>query len=1057
MSAVDQPELEVARTTAGLRQFMDDFTKQLDVLVEGVAMDARDSIAEFLSIYRQVIPLIDSRLLHCTDLLGKGLRDEALGYEADEPALLESATLLDLASKPQWPAWRRALADKRFPLPAPPRMDLAAGLFEAQNALAALKPDLDRWRRLNLANAPLPHRIRILRLLREKDSNNAAWFEALAEHERQRFMEIERDIKAATAARDERALAALSAELATPWMEPVPARLVAAATAALDGFKSGRIDRQLDDAARALLSAHEARDIEAGRDLRGRWQSLCEEKGAFSAGDPRLGDVEPVMVWLGWHDRLESLFAEIWQSLDAKPEGLRSRRDWVRSLSRMGDELEDLAEKLHDEIDMEPIERAQQRIARAADLQRRDDVFRQRAVLLSVASFAAVLAGVVYGYARATARDRDVVLAVKSLEDEKARITVGAFRGLPEYSWAPHVAADPRVQALQRTNRAEAERQEERRRQLKARLDEITAGVDAIGKASWEPFANWPPEFAAATKALAAIDGRGDAVTEEENADVIRARGRIDLQKSRFINACDAKVRERIRDLGALLDGLTENTECNLPAVAAGLEKVRIELSALRESCRHEASPGAEGAYAGLKVVSAEAAALVGDTGALAKQAKELETQIAQSRRLAKMETELDGVLGNWPQYEAKLKVLATESGGRVVARDYRDAAESVDAWAAVGEWSEFVEKHVRPMDAVSAAEAQTFVQAVEKLSPQAKQLSWAENFLETIRPAVESLDRNQKKTFIDEITTFTTGPWMNELVWVVRTDDEPEKYFYCLAQPQPFVDDKDFKYVLAMRPVDGNWPQKSIRGPVTAVEKAPHVVLGEQIREMLAKRGGVQGLAFEQVMIDVVNAIVAARKVDPIVRVVVLRKVIKAASETSRLFRDQDLTSIVDDGDGGIPGFEDVDARRFVPPERRTDPQYARLRDFTCPGIVKKCVETLASVEQSLAVEAKVLRNPTTARLEPVGRLSRDCRGALVAVLKDMTTSPTGPLWCVDARGSIEQVGQIDSKGAFKATPNAKAPAGSPLFTKVDFKPAVRAESGTAGSAAPKPAGSKP
>jgi hypothetical protein len=101
------------QTITELKKFADDFAKALDALVEGVAVDARDEVALYLARYIELVPAVDERLRFCAALLEKGLRHEALGYEADEPALLEAVTLLDLAGRPQWQRWLEVLKKPR--------------------------------------------------------------------------------------------------------------------------------------------------------------------------------------------------------------------------------------------------------------------------------------------------------------------------------------------------------------------------------------------------------------------------------------------------------------------------------------------------------------------------------------------------------------------------------------------------------------------------------------------------------------------------------------------------------------------------------------------------------------------------------------------------------------------------------------------------------------------------------------------------------------------------------------------------------------------------------
>ena len=64
-------------------------------------------------------------------------------------------------------------------------------LLAAERESHELKPLLDRWRRLNIARAPLTSRIEVLRKLRKYDPNCSAWAEMLREFEGYRLAEVE--------------------------------------------------------------------------------------------------------------------------------------------------------------------------------------------------------------------------------------------------------------------------------------------------------------------------------------------------------------------------------------------------------------------------------------------------------------------------------------------------------------------------------------------------------------------------------------------------------------------------------------------------------------------------------------------------------------------------------------------------------------------------------------------------------------------------------------------------------------------------------------------------
>ncbi|MFM7264709.1 MAG: hypothetical protein ACKOZW_03775, partial [Cyanobium sp.] len=78
-------------------------------------------------------------------------------------------------------------------------------------------------------------------------------------------------------------------------------------------------DRELAEVSVGLSAAMEHRDIDSARGLRDRWERLIESKGTFAIDDPNVLRAEPAVTWLERHERLEELFGEVWQSLEARP------------------------------------------------------------------------------------------------------------------------------------------------------------------------------------------------------------------------------------------------------------------------------------------------------------------------------------------------------------------------------------------------------------------------------------------------------------------------------------------------------------------------------------------------------------------------------------------------------------------------------------------------------------------------------------------------------------------------------------------------------------------
>lgn len=1027
---------DVARSIAELRKFMDGFVRALDALGENVSAAAPDEVRAFLPLYALIVPVFDERLVRCADLLGRGLRDEALGYEADVPPVLDAVTLLDLASKPQWEAWKGAMEAHDFPLPTMPRMDLAGALFDARNTLIDLKPLLDRWRRLNLSNAPLPERLRMLRLLRQKDSNNEVWFESLVEHEKQRLMEIERDIKAAISAKDEAALAVIVAELAENWVEPPPGRIKLAATSALEGFKSSRVDRQMDEVGRNLAAAYEAKDLDAGRQLRRQWAALLEEKGAAAAGDPRVADAEPATTWVDRHDRLESLSAEIWQSLDAEPSGFRARRQWARSLERMGQEIEDLSEKLHDDIDIAPVERALERISRVLEAFDREERFRRRIMFAGVGVAALLVAGVVIGRQVMLSHEQRVLDAIAEIDKQEARIRAGEIEPLDDVAnkLQPSILADPRFAGKLALARGELQKQDERRRRLATGLEEIEKSVRAVETAHQsrkDPLQPWPAEFAAASRRLADVERAGEAVTAAEQAKLVEVRGDLDIAKTRFHGEADAHVESEIREINARVVELRELVNKDRAALIKGVEEQRTRFLDLHRRASAQAAPEADGTYENLRTTSAKVRALIAEDGIVAKQLGELDALAAKWEAFEKALALLDDKLGDWPAYAAQLRAIASGFPDIPEARDYGSCAGAEPMWVAADQWNRLT-KTFQPLRNATAAQAQALLEGINALQGAAAEFAPARDFKTQFAAVIQMLATRKPAEVRNAIRTFLDGVWLAELKSLVTVEGDADG-FYCIDVP---AEGAFFKYVSGWKG-GGGWPLKQSGAAAAAVKPAPQLAMRDKLNAMLKLwQAQPEGLQFDQKVVDLLEAVIVQKEVDPILLVVTLRQIFLAARDHSRVLQCPQAVALQDvlkndrAPDEVIPGIPKEDLKLWVRHDRDILPGYVHAAG-KAKEILVQALDAIPHMRQALANEQALLASVAGERLELVGRTGRDAKGLGTAVVRGKAVA--GDLWWVDRAGGLKPGGTIDVTGRFTPT-RPPAPAGSPLYRKERF-----------------------
>jgi hypothetical protein len=1028
------------KTIDELRAFVDQLTAALGSLVEGVMLVARDEVAELLAQFNELVPACNERLQHCAGLLAKGLRDEMLGYEADDPALLNTVDLLDLASRPQWDTWLEALQALGFPEPPMPKVEIAADIRAAQDACARLRPLLDQWRRINLSNGPLPARIGVLRSLRKEDPGNEAWFECLKAHERQRAMEIEAHVNAAAAANDEESLARISAELQTEWLEQPPARLCKAVGAALTAMRGSRIERDIEQAAAGLAAALEAKDLDAARAFRERWNPLAEQKGAFSEDDTRFISAAPVLEWIDRHDRLESLFAEVWQSLDAHPQSRNAKRGWVRSLARMRDEVEDLAEKLRDDIDLEPIERLRARVTRVEEDHRRDLMSRRRLTYLIVGGVTTLIVSAVAVSVSVLRHNDRIRQALAEIDAIVARLEGGdvAPSEVPVIDWPDWLKADPVVAARLSQLESAVEGESKRRARLEGELgslDEMLGSLSKVPRA--ESIQDWPAEFVAATKLLGEINSSGVVKTADDKAAVSKREGLLQNAAKRFQRDADEFVEAGIRDLSAKTVALRGRVKASPGDVATELAKLEEDVESLRNAATELGAASAAGVFSQLTRASRGASQPLRADGAIPAAIAEIKGEVEEWRRFSKAEQGIDEAIGDWQRYASRLSAAAAEFPRQAVARDYGEAASEVELWLALEQWNRFAGDFQQTAE-MSTDQARAALEAIARVRPAAARLGCDKRFLDRLEPVIKSFADREAGGVGKKLDAWI-AKWLTEVGWVVTKmtqEDDSEKpgkkVLYCLDKPKE--GSGRFKYLAGFRDANDIWPEKSevFDAETDSIEPSPQKKLGDDIEmNCVAKIQNANGIALEEALSDAITRTLKAKDVDPCLRMLTLRKILSLGKEVSLVFQSKQavqLLEMMDDGESGVPGFEFDEITTFVDPNRDDLQAYKKVRRFS-EGVLQKS----SKVGQQISEKAKEVRQSLATCEFPtyqcVGRLSRDTAGDVIVAKRASTViTPGEDLLVVDPSGGVRKIGTCRDDGRISLEMRSLV-AGVPVF----------------------------
>ena len=1018
------------KTIAELTVFMDQLTKALDALAEGVNVVAEDEASELLAQFNELVPECDARLHVCAGLLAKGLRDEALGYEADDPALLETVTLLDLSSRPKWNRWLDSLKTLGFPEPAMPKIEVAVELRQAQEQVVALRPLLSQWRRENLANAPLASRIATLRRLRAEDPNNETWFECLKAHENQRFMELEAEVKEALATTDEQRLSRLVEEMKAQWIESPPQRVRNAAKKGLDSFRDARLDSELDQTADALATAMEARDLEAARDIKGRWIRLVSEKGAFTENDPRLEKASPVVTWIESHDRLESLFSEVWNALDARPTVARARREWVRGLTRMRDEVEDLAEKLRDEIDIEPIERLRARVARVEEEHRREQASNRLLVYLTVAAIATVVIGSVATFVSLSRHNDRVKSAIAELDSLRQRVERGEFEPdkIPRPKLSDSIGQDPAVDAKAQLLDAAVAKERDRRdrfAQLQSGLDGM---LDSLAKSErLTALEAWPDPFVEATKTLAAIQTGAFAKTASDKAVIEKDAGLLENTARRFRRDGDEALAHRTNELSRRLETVQEQMRGSEQDAIAALEGIEKDVTALRSLLAQPAAAGAAGSFADSRKTSRNTAQPLDADGAISKAIAAARKGIGDQQRSKDGEQAIDAAIGDWPRYAEQLAATAADFPQQAISRDYSEAAKDLPLWMAVAEWNEFA-KSLESYELLSTERAQAVVDNLVTLRESAGKLSFVQQFIDDNEPLAQSLAKRDLAEVRNAFAEWLDREWLGELAWCVKTAD---KVYYCLEKP---ANTNEFEYQKQMKRAGmKDWPPPERVEEQWDVVVSPQKQLADELEGACIAKfpDNARGVALEEVLVDAIARTLAAGKVEPCLRLVTLRKLVLLGHGVSPAFHAPEMDALrkeLDDRMGGIPGIETTELGEFLEPSREQNRGYVKVRKIS-ERVLEQAKRVVEPLKKTVAGMRHILSHKDVRTMLCVGRLARDQSGAIVlAPLTNVVMPTNAKLIVIGPNGEVTKIGACGPDGRANIEKGTRV-AGVPVF----------------------------
>ena len=278
-------------------------TDDIRGLVQADDQRLTDEMRRLAAEYAPACRTANERLRRCMDLIGRGLRSEAIQRAEVDPPLLDLVNELDLA---EWQtAWDELCSLYELPRAEPLRLELAEAIHEAYAELEPLNALLIKHRKLALAHAPLPLRIDVLRKLVAADEQSPFWEDDLRAYERARLREIGTEAREAAQSRDAGQLTSLLDEIGSPdWREKPKADLVRKVKTFAGQTRRGSARAELERIEPELQAAFSALDLSAARELRKRWNA-ASRRANLPDDDALAERVAPVLGWIADEDARE--------------------------------------------------------------------------------------------------------------------------------------------------------------------------------------------------------------------------------------------------------------------------------------------------------------------------------------------------------------------------------------------------------------------------------------------------------------------------------------------------------------------------------------------------------------------------------------------------------------------------------------------------------------------------------------------------------------------------------------------------------------------------------
>jgi hypothetical protein len=782
-----------------------------------------DFLRDSAAMYAEACAEVNDRLRNVARLLNRGLRSEAIQLAEQEPNLLETFGLLDF---PELPSWRQMLVNWGMAEPPSLLVELAGDLNRAYAEHQPIEALLRRHRLLALARAPLAARIMHLRRLIAADPDNDAWQTDLEALEGARIGQIEGDLKTAIRTNSLPHLTALYMETKNgDWSKPLPNGLAQRIEGYYRRAAAVVARQQLEVLDQQMNDSHMAFDVYRGREIREEWSKVLPV-AMLAADDPLLLNSQPAFAWLADADQydqkqqqFEVTVAQLERAVDDEVDADVLRR------------LYNTAQTFDEELPEVLKHRVQQRLA-TFELA----VTRKRRLIIGIVSAMLVLILAVFGYWMVErSRQREIAEAVAGMQQHVDKSDHQA--GLDYHDQLPeHLKTDPSVLGLKQKLDQLQQAEEKRKSDFADALERLNAS----------------PREAPDRQALA------EAEKLMKLADELAA---VDVIKAEIAEALLKLKQEQTEAFSAKLKTLREKLQQLELSKQSDVEKVS-ELTALRHDMvitKDDFPQANSGVLAQLDPLIVRVDALIASSKERIRQAEWL-VRITES-------VSKDTYWRNVEQFASQFPNSAMASTISTLKQE-KVLVEGLRAWDALL-FNSFDDGRY-----VSAEEAQAILKAGKDLQKRHPNSPLEQFFVDRVEYLESAASRDPEK--LEEIKRLLRDPLIANLYMVTRKSDG--KAFYSRKPPSDVGKDVKVEFIsgfdLGTKPRMIPLPDVDFRG------EAPQTVCAKELQVLLA---AIPDKGWESAFCAALQkASDSERKLDPILRMILLQRILETASAGS-------------------------------------------------------------------------------------------------------------------------------------------------------------------------------